>query len=66
MGDGPTVAAVTASIDSGGSTYVSFSALQRKTHFIEGIKDLAKKALTAFYKGKLVFCNCTPTIAVGP
>ena len=52
MGTGPTVAALSASIDSSGSQYISFASLQKKTHLIEGIKDLASKALAGFYKGK--------------
>lgn len=50
MGDGPTVAAVSASIDPAAAKYIGFVTLQSKTHFIEGIKDLTLKALTGFYE----------------
>ena len=52
MGGGPTVAAVSASIDPAAAKYIGFVTLQSKTHFIEGIKDLTVKALTGFYEGK--------------
>ena len=54
MGNGPTVAAVSVSIDPAAAKYIGFVTLQSKTHFIEGIKDLTLKALTGFYEGKKI------------
>jgi len=53
MGTGPTVAAVAASVDGAGAKYIAFAEMQRKTHFIEGIKELTIKALKGFYKGSV-------------
>ena len=60
MGGGPTVAAVSASIDPAAAKYIGFVTLQSKTHFIEGIKDLTLKALTGFYEGEKFILSWNP------
>ena len=51
MAGGPTVAAISVSTDRAGSKYMGYASLQEKTHIIEQMKDLAKKALKDYYQG---------------
>lgn len=46
---GPTVAAMTGSIDSCGARYCAFASLQSKTHLIQEMRALAYKCLKGFY-----------------
>ena len=47
---GPTVATISASIDSAGAQYVGFATLQAKGHNVQELDVLVKKCLEAFYK----------------
>jgi len=47
---GPTVATISASIDSAGAQYVGFATLQSKGHNVQELDVLVKKCLEAFYK----------------
>ena len=47
---GPSVATMTASIDSAGARYAGFASLQAKGHKVQDMCELTKKCLTAFYK----------------